>query len=537
MGEQIVAKMNNGELINEYPVLKKQFIAFLNKEKTISELTKGSRLKVKWKCENFDDHVWVASPNQRLSGGSLRGCPFCAGKIATWSNSLAKHYPDIASTWSKSLNDGLKPDKITPGSNKKVWWECSNGHSWEASPKQRTKGNNSCPRCNSLYFKYPKIAKEWHPTKNGDKLPSDFAGSAHAVAWWKCPKGGDHEWKAKINTRTSVGSNCPICSGHKVVKSNSFATVFPELAEQWHSKNDISPKNLYAYSRKKVWWKCPKGNDHEWQATVRSRAKGMGCPVCSGRKVAESNCLSTRFPEIAKLWNVSRNNISANEVTPYSNKKVWWKCPKGEEHEWQASVANVVGGSTCPVCMNRKIVTNNNLLALFPKLNEEWDYDKNTIDPLTLSAGSREKVWWACKKDNEHQWLGTIRDRTKSGSGCPYCASKFNVSELKMLDAIKEIFPDEEVLYCTRPKFLEGLEIDVFLPNLKLGFEYQGQQHFFPVEIFGGKEAFEQQIVRDELKKKICDAEGITLLYVNYDEKISSFLIKNKLRETKKSAI
>ena len=61
--------------------------------------------------------------------------------------------------WNYELNKYLTPDNITSGSNKKVWWRCieNNKHTWKASPKQRTKQNNSCPICNSLGVKFPHI--------------------------------------------------------------------------------------------------------------------------------------------------------------------------------------------------------------------------------------------------------------------------------------------------------------------------------------------------------------------------------------------
>ena len=50
----------------------------------------------------------------------------------------------------------------------------------------------------SLADKFPEIAKQWHPTKNGDLTPSDVAVSSHKKVWWTCPKGDDHEWEATL---------------------------------------------------------------------------------------------------------------------------------------------------------------------------------------------------------------------------------------------------------------------------------------------------------------------------------------------------
>ena len=89
-------------------------------------------------------------------------------------------------------------------------------------------------------------------------------------------------------------------------RGESLAESNPELARQWHlTKNGkLTSYDVTPGSSKKVRWKCPKGDDHEWQVSVSNRKAGWGCPVCSGRKVAKSNCLATLNPELAKDYTV-----------------------------------------------------------------------------------------------------------------------------------------------------------------------------------------------------------------------------------------
>jgi uncharacterized protein YndB with AHSA1/START domain len=139
----------------------------------------------------------------------------------------------------------------------------------------------SSMRKQSLIVTNPKLASEWHPTKNGHLTPSDVTAGSDKKVWWKCPKGSDHEWDAKVQER-SRGNGCPICSNRRVVKSNSLAFINPELSKQWHPTKNVTltPCDVTASSGKRVWWKCPKGDDHEWQAPIASRNKGIGCPYC-----------------------------------------------------------------------------------------------------------------------------------------------------------------------------------------------------------------------------------------------------------------
>ena len=132
----------------------------------------------------------------------------------------------------------------------------------------------------SIFLTHPKIAAEWHPTKN-DLGPSEVTKGSGKKVWWLCEKG--HEWEATVADRTS-GYGCPYCSGRRVSDANNLAVLFPEIAKEWHpDKNDLGPSEVTKSSGKKVWWLCEKG--HEWEAIVNNRTRGRGCSYCSGRRV------------------------------------------------------------------------------------------------------------------------------------------------------------------------------------------------------------------------------------------------------------
>jgi len=128
----------------------------------------------------------------------------------------------------------------------------------------------------------PELAKEWHRTKNGDLTPFDVLPSAARKVWWQCAVNPDHEWEAKLNNRSNK-KGCPYCANQKIATENSLGAENPTLAEQWHpTKNgDLTPFDVAPSAARKVWWKCPKGDDHEWEATINHRATGTGCPKCN----------------------------------------------------------------------------------------------------------------------------------------------------------------------------------------------------------------------------------------------------------------
>ena len=277
-------------------------------------------------------------------------------------------------------------------------------------------------RKKSLAETHPEIAKQWHPSKNGDLTPYDITPGSSKKVWWKCPKGDDHEYSSIVAGRTR-GRKCPICTGNKVVKSNSLGTLNPELAKEWHpSKNgDLTAYDITPGSSKKVWWKCPKGDDHEWETSPNHR-KYQGCSICAGKKVVKSNSFGTLNSELAKEWHPLKNgDLTPYDVLPNSHKKVWWKCRKGDDHEWLSQVSSRFRGSKCPICTGNKVVKSNSLGTLNPELAKEWHPSKNgDLTPYDVLPNSNKKVWWKCLKDDDHKWKAYIYSRNE-GKGCPIC--------------------------------------------------------------------------------------------------------------------
>lgn len=281
------------------------------------------------------------------------------------------------------------------------------------------------PGENDLASQRPDIAAQWHPTQNGDRTPDSVSAGSHAKVWWLCGQG--HEWRASVKSR-AAGTGCPICANRVLLPGrNDLATTHPELARQWHpTKNDgAMPCDLMAGSRRKVWWRCARG--HEWRAAVYSRTSmHAGCPVCAGKIVVPGeNDLASRFPDIAVQWHPERNgNLTPGDITAYSNRRVWWRCPMG--HEYQAVVgARVTRGMDCPYCAGQRVLPGfNDLGTLEPKLAAEWHPALNgALTPEMVTVGSHKKVWWECPEG--HVWSAVVYSRTgQKKTGCPVCAGR-----------------------------------------------------------------------------------------------------------------
>ena len=140
---------------------------------------------------------------------------------------------------------------------------------------------------------------------------------------------------------------------------------YPNLVKEFDFKKNspLTPKDFSFSSGKKIWWKCLK--KHEWISSISNRKNGNNCPYCKGRKVSKENNLKFLFPEVAKEWHPTKNeNLTPEDVTRGSKKKVWWKCSK--EHEWIAIIDSRTRGGNCPYCAGHKSSKENNLKIYFP---------------------------------------------------------------------------------------------------------------------------------------------------------------------------
>jgi len=144
-------------------------------------------------------------------------------------NSLLKTHPLISSEWDYDKNYPLRPENFSYGSRNKFWWLCSKDHSYESPIINRTSRRFGCPYCsghkvgedNNLLVLFPEIAKEWHPTKNGELTPDDFTRGSNKKVWWLCNK--SHSYEQRINDRTGKQQQgCPYCAGKKTLNYDLF---------------------------------------------------------------------------------------------------------------------------------------------------------------------------------------------------------------------------------------------------------------------------------------------------------------------------
>jgi len=188
---------------------------------------------------------------------------------------------------------------IYESATKKLQWKCLKENCKESFKASWANifSHHGCGVChgkqvgisNCLETKNPELAKEWHPTKNGDLTPFDVTISSGIEPWWQCKDNPKHVWQASIANRNKE-NGCPYCS-HRL-PSDEYNLLFynPELCKEWnYNKNMKSPKEYCPSGSQKVWWLC-KECSHEWYVSINSRvSNNTGCPECNKPK-GEKRC-------------------------------------------------------------------------------------------------------------------------------------------------------------------------------------------------------------------------------------------------------
>ena len=366
-----------------------------------------------------------------------------------------------------------------------------------------TDTSSSIIKKNCLAAVHPELAAQWHPTMNGDLRPEDVTPGSNKRVWWLCEQG--HAYLLRIASRASLNQGCPYCAGKRVLTGfNDLQSQFPSIAAQWVSaRNAFGPDAYTAHSNRTAYWICEKG--HSYRATIVSRTshagQGTGCPYCSGRLACPGvNDLATKRPALLAEWNYEKNApLLPTEVTEFSMKKVHWKCQLG--HEWIATVAGRSVGHNCPICAGKQLLRGyNDLATRFPDVAAEWDHEKNPSKPEDHIAGTHTRAWWVCKQCG-NRWNASIKERTFGKTGCPNCTfyHKTSLPEQIIFYYIRQGFEDAVNSY--KPPYLSPREIDIYVPQLRLGIEYDGGH-------------WHKDLARDMEKSALLRQHHITLLRV-----------------------
>lgn len=256
---------------------------------------------------------------------------------------------------------------------------------------------------------------------------------------------------------------------------NSLAKIHPELVEQWSSRNHpLMPEQISYGSNKKVWWRGSCG--HEWEASVKNRVNGSGCPFCSHNAILEGfNDLASQYPKLAQEWAEENLPLFPQQVMVFSNRKVWWRCQAG--HRWEARVSDRSNGSGCPYCTGKILLKGfNDFATRQPELVKEWSERNLPLTPDQISEKSRQNVWWKCSECG-YEWKAMIWSRVK-GCSCPACADRVVLAGYNDLATTnRELMAewDEEKNAEIRPEQISGKSMRIVWWKCSHGHRWRGK--------------------------------------------------------------
>lgn len=338
---------------------------------------------------------------------------------------------------------------------------------------------------NSFEILFPSLALEYS-IKN-ERLISEFTYGSKAKGLWKCAS-CNYEWEASFKARSVSGTGCPSseCVGKKLIASNRYRSLkqgslkdrFPKIANRFSEKrNSITVDKVSPFSHDTYWWEC-NDFDHPYQRSVAEEVTRKNCPYCFNVRLLKGfNDLLTVAPDISKEL---LPPLDPSGLLAYSNLKVFWKCFSCS-HIWKTKLlARVNTGNGCPQCgtiqgfkTKRRIdLETRGSVADHISLMSEWS-SKNILNPKTLNLSSREEVLWECFICTR-EWADPVNKRAgKVGSECPDC-SRTSFLEFKVSKFISTCYRG---IYHRNRKPITSptgkLELDFWLPDLKLAFEVQ----------------------------------------------------------------
>lgn len=480
-----------------------------------NNLSCNSNQKAWWKCSKCG-YSWYSVISNRHRNHT--GCPACAYKVlAKGYNDLETRNPNIAKDWHPTKNGSLKPSDFNSASLYRAWWLCPIcNHSYQKRIMDRVKKGAKCNHCcdpkviqgkNDIASKFPEILKEWDYKKNDPFQPQNFSYGTKRKFWWICSECG-FSWQSTPLHRAISKSGCPKCTtgSFAIAGETDLATTHPNLAKEWdYTKNgDLTPQKVKAGSNHYVWWKCPTCHC-SYKAQICTRTRGRNCPNCNDTGlVVGYNDFQTLHPDLAQEWHPTKNTKKPNQIKAKSQYKAFWLCPTCGL-VWKTSVRDRVNyNRNCPACNDTSLVPGvNDLGTKFPEIAKEWHPTKNgDLTPRDVKSFSGKRVWWKCNLCH-HAWETSVSSRTSQLSGCPRCLSSKQTSypEQAIYYYVQKLYPDALNKY--RSKFLERMELDIFIPSINYAIEYDG-------------EAWHKQEKRwrEQKKYRLCHKKGIKLIRI-----------------------
>lgn len=458
--------------------------------------------KIKCRCK-VCGYEWEVTPNSLL--GMRTGCPKCAGNIKLTHEEFINRM--------KKINSDIEILGTYVNSSTEIKCKCKiDGYEWEATPGNLLSGHG-CLKCARKKHaeQHRKTHEQFlHELKqiNPDIEVLETYTGGHLKIKCRCTIDG-HIWESTPASLLS-GTGCPIC-GRKIATQKQTKT-HEQFIEELHQINpDIEILGTYVNDRTKIKCKC-KVCGHEWESTPNRLLKGHGCPIC-GRKTVGEKLAKTHEQFIQALYKINEN---IEILGTYANARTKIKCKcKICGYEWEVVPSSLLRGIGCPKCAGNLQKTHEEFIKELAQIN-------NNIEVLGTYETANTKILCRCKLDG-YEWEVRPIELLK-GTGCPKC--KITKGEKRVAQYLDNLNIEYiyNMGYFNHLVGINGgvLRPDFIIPSLKIWIEYDGIQHFEPVD-FTGKMSEEQvqaqfKIIQqnDQIKNQYAKQYNWTLVRIAY---------------------
>ena len=257
-----------------------------------------------------------------------------------------------------------------------------------------------------------------------------------------------------------------------------------------------------------------------WQTTPTRALSGVGCNECKKDRFHQTRCRSHQ----QYVEEVKRANPNVDVIGHYVNArtKIEHYCTVHDVF-WYAYPDNILRGMGCTVCGIEK-TRNSTAKSHDEYVTEVYETNPN-VEVIEAYSGANTPILHRCKIDG-HVWYATPAN-ILFGKGCPICKESKGEREIRQWLARNKILNESQKTFCDC-KDVKMLPFDFYLPEYNVLIEYDGEQHYRPIELFGGEDGFKLRKKHDDIKTQYCKDNDIHLLripyYASVNEELEKFL-------------
>lgn len=294
---------------------------------------------------------------------------------------------------------------------------------------------------------------------------------------------------------------------------------FIERCKIIHPEYNYS-KIVYINSRTDITVTCETHGDFKTTPNRFIMGAKCGCPKCNPSALKDS-LTKEIFIERCKRYFPNYDYSKVIYTNQYNKIEVTCDVHK---HTWFSIAKDLMNGHGCPLCgressNNKQRSSLNEFIVKANEIhNNKYDYSK------VLYVNSKTKVEIICPIHGS--FMQSPGNHINQKQGCPKCHECYSKGELSIknyLDSCKVVYVQQYPINYKGNQ--SGItKIDFYLPNHNIFIEYNGMQHYIPVDYFGGELKFQKQIHRDNFLRNYCKDNNIKLIEIRYDENVSNKL-------------